>query len=291
VRVSVQEEKAPESQAVNHLLVVTLEPVYDPAFQVLNGVSKTARRELGNLSIRARIPAPEQVNAVYAIPPIGYEMGKIDAVPRKVSFSVKSGEIEVVLPDPSDAEVLLIARDARPLIGVQSDSVSATDGRTTPLLVTVDNATGGRISGEILFPAGFRAESKGAGLRFNSLAPGERYSARFDVTAPSPIDRNRTFTPTVRYQRAGGASGEASSYPVTSRTDERLALGWLQRAEAEMTEVTTTPGVPRGSPYTEAMHKREFVYAAYNDGAYADTVRLAREILDLCKRMKEQRKQ
>jgi hypothetical protein len=33
------------------------------------------------------------------------------------------------------------------------------------------------------------------------------------------------------------------------------------------------------------------VYAAYNSGAYADTVRLAQEHIRLCARIKEQRKQ
>ena len=291
VRVSVQEQKSPDRPVANHLLVLTLEPVYDPAAQISKGLSKAASRSLKDLSIRALVPAPEQVKAVYRIPPIGYQLGKIDAVPEKVPFEVAGGEIRLVLAEPSEAECLLVARDARPLVGVQSDAVSAKEGRPTRVLVTVDNATGSRISGEIVFPGGFRSAPAGAhGPRFTGLESGQRYSAQFDVTAPRPIERNRTFVATVRYRRADGRSGEAGSYPVTSRTDERIAWGWLQRVETEMTEVATTPGIPHGNLYGDALQKREFVYAAYNDGAYGDLIRLAQENLGICRRLKEQKK-
>ena len=79
-----------------------------------------------------------------------------------------------------------------------------------------------------------------------------------------PIERNRTFAATVQYRRSDARTGEASSYPVTSRTDERIAWGWLQRVEAEMTEVATTAGIPHGDLYGESLQKREFLYAAYN---------------------------
>ena len=52
-------------------------------------------------------------------------MGKIDAVPEKIPFRIDRGEIQVTLADPSDAECLLVARDARPLVGVKSEAVSA----------------------------------------------------------------------------------------------------------------------------------------------------------------------
>jgi beta-galactosidase len=290
VRVSVQEQKSPERRAANHLLVVTLEPVYDPAAQIATGVSKTAVRQLKDLALRVRLPEPGQVKAVYRIPPIGYQMGKIDAVPERLPFTAADGEIRVTLPQSSDAECLLVARDARPLVGVKSDAVSAREGLATPVLVTVDNATGGPISGEIVFPAGFRVVPAAGGARFAALKPGARYTGRFDVTAPAPIDRNRTFAATLRYRRADGTVGEAASYPVTSRTDERIAWSWLQRAESGMTEVATTRGIPHGSPYEDALQKREFAYAAYNDGAWGDAIRLARELLDICDRLKAQKR-
>jgi beta-galactosidase len=287
VRVSVQEQKSPERRSSNHLLVVTLEPVYDAAAQISTGAAKVSQPPLGDLSIRVRLPAPEQVKAVYRIPPIGYQLGKIDAVPEKLGFQASNGEIRIVLPKPSEAECLLIARDARPLVGIRSDAVSAKEGRATPVLVTVDNATGGPISGEIVFPEGFRAtETVAGGSRFSGLEPGERYTARFAVTAPSPIERNRTFAATVRYRRADGETGQAASYPVTSRTDERLAWGWLQQVESGMTQAATTRGTPHGALYEEALQKREFVYAAYNSGEYADTIRLAREALDVLTRLR-----
>jgi hypothetical protein len=159
----------------------------------------------------------------------------------------------------------------------------------TPLVVTVDNAAGSAISGEVVFPPGFRAVAQGQGARFSGLPPGERYTAQFVVTAPAPIERNRTFTATVRYRRNDGRSGESVSYPVTSRVDERIAWGWVQKVEAAMTEAATASGTPRGILYEQALQKREFVYAAYNNGEFADVIRLAREMLDIGERLKQQR--
>jgi len=58
--------------------------------------------------------------------------------------------------------------------------------------------------------------------------------------------------------------------------------------EADMAEAATPP-TPWGNPYEEALQKREFVYAAYNSGEYADCIRLAREHHRLCQRIKEQK--
>lgn len=55
--------------------------------------------------------------------------------------------------------------------------------------------------------------------------------------APRYQARHRTFTATVRYSRADGTRGEASSYPVTSRTDERIARGWLAVAACDATAI------------------------------------------------------
>jgi len=79
------------------------------------------------------------------------------------------------------------------------------------------------------------------------------------------------------------------SYPVTSWTGERVAHGWLARAEAAMTEAATTPGTPHGDLYGEALQKREFVYAAYNKGDWTETVRLARQSLALCEQLRTAR--
>ena len=94
----------------------------------------------------------------------------------------------------------------------------------------------------------------------------------------------------VNYRRLDGKEGTARSYPVTSRTDERIARGWVKRVEADMADAATPP-TPWGSLYEEALQKREFVYAAYNSGAYKDCVRLAKEHGRLCQQIKEQRKQ
>ncbi|MCX6620425.1 MAG: beta-galactosidase [Acidobacteria bacterium] len=252
VRVSLQDHDDPERAVRNHLLVITQEPEYDAAAQITSGVAHTRTRSMSQLPIQVRIPAPGQVKAVYRIPPIGYTMGRIDAVPEQIPFQVSGGELRVTVPNVSDAECLLLARDARPLVGVRSTAISTKDGRPTPLEVTVDNAAGQSISGEITFPAGFRAVAEaGASAKFQDLAPGHRYTAQFQVTAPAPIERNRTFQATVRYSRPDGKSGEAASYPVTSRTDERIAWSWRERVEAEMTEAATTPGTPHGPLYED----------------------------------------
>jgi hypothetical protein len=56
-----------------------------------------------------------------------------------------------------------------------------------------------------------------------------------------------------------------------------------------MTEAATTPGTPHGDLYREALQKREFVYAAYNKGDWAETVRLARQDVALCEPLKAAR--
>ncbi len=290
VRVNLQEQEDPARTAMNQLAIITTEPEYDAGAQIASGAAHTTPRRLTELSLALRVPSPERVRAVYRIPPIGYAMGRIDAVPQAVPFSVSDGELRLTVPDVSDAECLLVARDARPLVGVRSDSISTKDGQPTVVTVTVDNATGTAISGSITFPAGFRGVARGGGsARFSGLAPGKRHSAEFEVTAPSPIERHRTFEALVRYSRADGKAGVAASYPVSSRTDERVAWSWVQRVEAEMTEAATTRGTPHGPLYEEALQKREFVYAAYNDGAFADTVRLGEEAVGLLRRLRDLR--
>jgi len=53
----------------------------------------------------------------------------------------------------------------------------------------------------------------------------------------------------------------------------------------EFLDTTTTPGTPHGDLYGEALQKREFVYAAYNKGDWAETARLARQNLALCEQL------
>jgi hypothetical protein len=293
-RVSLQEHQAPDSGSTNHLLILTLEPLHNALTQIQKGRGPAARapsRVLKGLTIKARIPNPQGIKAVYRIPPIGYQMAKIEAIPEKVPFEVMKDQIQIVLPEISDAACLLVARDARPLVGVKADQVSAQDGKPTRVRVTVDSAGSDEISGEIAFTPGFDARIVGSeGSRFEGLKPGERYSAVFDVMAPSPIERNRTFQATIRYSRKDGHAGSASSYPVTSRTDERIAWGWVRRVEADMAEAAIPP-TPWGNLYNEALQKRELVDAAYNSGAYADAVRLAKEHARLCKEIREGRRQ
>ena len=93
----------------------------------------------------------------------------------------------------------------------------------------------------------------------------------------------------MRYRRSDGRSGESASYPVTSRVDERIAWGWVQHVETAMTEAATTPGTVHGKLYEQGLQKREFVYAAYNNGEFADVIRLSREMMDICERLKQQR--
>jgi hypothetical protein len=290
-RVSIQEEPS-ASGSPNELLVVTLEPVYDPLAVIQAGPNKAIKpgpRILQNLKIRTKLAHPEEVQAVYRIPAIGYEMGGINAVPEKVSFERNGNEIEINLPQVDEVACLLIARDARPLVGVESDQVSAQDGKPTRVLVTVDNAAREDISGEIVFTAGFQAQPVGSGIPgFNGLRPGQRYSGEFEVLAPKPLERNRTFQAIVRYRQRDGQVAEAHSYSVTSRTDERIAWGWVKRVEANMAEAALPP-TPWGNLYEEALQKRESVYGAYNHGAYTECVRLAKEHARLCQEIRVQR--
>jgi hypothetical protein len=291
--VSLQEQRTPTGGPANHLLAITLDPICDPVAEIERSPGKALNPQklvVKNLRVRAKVPDVQEIRSVYRIPPIGYEMGKIDAVPERIPFQMRGEEIEVTVPEVSEVACLLLARDARPLVGVKSEDVSAQEGRPTRVLVTVDNAAGEALSGEITFP-GFPAGSV-ASLRFqfDQLKPGQRYSAEFDVLAPSPIQRHRTFQAVVNYRRQDGKEGIARSYPVTSRTDERTAWGWVKRVEADMADVSTPP-TPWGSPYEQALQKREFVYAAYNSGAYEDCIRLAKEHSRLCREIKEQRRQ
>ena len=288
-RVSLQEQKTSSDGPKNHLMVITLDPVCDPLAEIQKGSEQILNPEklvVKNLMVRAKVPAPQEVKSVYRIPSIGYEIGKIDAIPEKMQFQVRGKEIEIVLPEVSEVACLLLARDARPLVGVKSEHVSAQEGRPTRVLVTVDNATGKTISGEITFP-GFSAKSIGSpSSQFDELKMGQRYSAEFDVLAPSPIERHRTFQAVVNYHRQDGKGGSVRSYPVTSRTDERIAWGWVKRVEADMADAATPP-TPWGDLYEEALQKREVVYAAYNSGDYAGCIRLAREHGSLCRGIKE----
>src|SRR5438552_10619200 len=141
--------------------------------------------------VRAKMPESEKVKAVYRIPPIGHQMGKIDVVPQTIPFKSVNGELQIILPDVSEVACLLVARDARPLVGVKSEQISAKEDKPTRILVTVDNAASEEISGEITFSSGFRAGPLGARYSlFKGLKPGQRFSAEFDVTAPRPIEKN-----------------------------------------------------------------------------------------------------
>ncbi len=295
VRVSLQQHLPPGGNSTNHLLVVTLDPIYDPLTQIQEGPKaavKAQSRKLSNLVIRAKVPDLHRVKAVYRIPAVGDEMGRIEAIPEKVPFEILNGEIEIVLSEISEVACLVIARGAGPLVGIKANQIMAQEGKPTRVQVTVDNAAGTDISGEITFTPGFKLEPVSAanGPHFGGLRPGERHSAEFDVTAPWPIERNRTFQAMVRYRCADGQTGSARSYPVTSRTDERIASGWVKRVETDMAEAATPP-TPWGDLYNEALQKRELVYAAYNGGAYTDAIRLAKEHAHLCTRIKEERKQ
>jgi hypothetical protein len=147
-----------------------------------------------------------------------------------------------------------------------------------------------RFRGRSSFRKAFEAKPLGRkDSRIRALEPGGHYEGEFEVTAPSPIERNRTFHAILSYQLNDGRTGVSKSYPVTSRTDERIAWGWVKRVEAGMVEATEPP-TPWGSLYQQALQQRELVYAAYNSGDYADAVRLAREHMRLCARIKEQRK-
>jgi hypothetical protein len=293
-RISLQEERNPAGDSSYHLLVVTLEPIHNPLAMVQRGLNEFVRPEkrvLKNLSLTAKIPHPEKVKAVYRMPSIGYEMGRIEALPERIPFEALRGEIRLTIPEISEVACLLVAQDARPVVGVKSESISAQEGRATRVLVTVDNAAGETLSGEIAFSEGFAAVPIGTKEpRVLGLPPGGHYSCEFAVTAPHPLERNRTFRATFNYHRRDGRMGTSASYPVSSRIDERIAWGWVKRVEAGMAEAALPP-TPYGDLYAQALQQREQVYAAYNSGDYADTVRLAREHVRLCARIKEQRKQ
>jgi len=291
-RVSLQEERS-----VNpgyQMLVITLEPVHDPEAMIRrkpNEFVKPENRVLRDLSLVANIPHPETVKTVYRIPPPGYEMGRIEAVPEKIPFTALQDGIRLKLPEVNEVACLLVARDARPLVGVKSESVSAVDGKPTRVLVTVDNGAAQPISGEITFPRGFGMVPVGAtNSSFSGLEPGARYTGEFEVTAPAPIEKNRTFHAILDYRLNDGRTGTSRSYPVTSRTDERIAWGWVKRVEAATAEAVQPP-VPYGALYEEVLQQRELVYAAYNSGDYPDTIRLAREHGRICARIKEQKRQ
>jgi hypothetical protein len=292
-RASLQEHREPASGASNHLLVVTLEPIYDPVAEIEatpEHPAKAQSRVLANVTLDADVPDAKKVRAVYRIPVMGYGMEKIDAVPGQIRFEIVSGRLRIHVPEISEAACFLIARDARPLVGVRSEKISAVESAPTRVTVTVDNAAPTDLSGEIALPNGFRAVPvNGNKLRFVNLHPRQRFSGTFDVYAPFPIDLNRTFHATVRYTGGDGRIGTSDSYPVTSRTGERIAHGWLKRVEAAMTEAATTAGTPHGDLYEEALQKREFVYAAYNKGEWAETVRLAKEHLRICDGLKKAR--
>jgi hypothetical protein len=292
-RVSLQEERRPAGDPAYHLLVVTLEPIHSPEAKIQKGPNefvKPGKRVLENLSLTIKIPHPERVKAVYRIPPIGYEMGKIEALPERLPFEVRQGEIRLTVPEISEVACLLVAQDARPLVGVRSESISAEEGKPTRVLVTVDNAAGQPLSGEITFPRGFTAVPVEARHdRLQGLKPGGHNECEFEVTAPSPVERNRTFQAILNYRFEDGRTGTSRSYPVTSRTDERIAWGWVKRVEAGMAEAAQPP-TPYGPLYEQALQQRELIYAAYKNGAYADVVRLAREHERLCVQIEERRK-
>ena len=97
-RVNLQEERTSTGDPRYHLLVVTLEPTHKPEAMVQRGPKeyvKPDRRVLKDLEITAKIPHPEKVKAVYRIPRIGYEMGKIEALPERIPFEVKQGEVRL----------------------------------------------------------------------------------------------------------------------------------------------------------------------------------------------------
>jgi hypothetical protein len=292
-RAGLQEQRDVPAGSLNHLLIVTLEPAYDPRAEIAatpDHPAKALPRTLRNLTITVDIPDADGVRAVYRIPAIGYDIEKIDAVPEKIAFQAQRGKLRIEVPEISEAACFLIARDARPLVGVQTRHINTTQNQPTRITVTVDNALATDMSGEIAFSKGFRAiPVDGATPKIAGLPPARRVSATFDVYAPNPVELNRTFYATVDYRAGNGLSGTATSYPVSSRAGERVAHGWLKRAEAAMTEAATTPGTPHGNLYGEALQKREFVYAAYNKGDWLETVRLAKQNLALCEQLKQAR--
>src|SRR5439155_217235 len=159
-RESLQDQYDSPSAPLNHLLIVTLEPTYDPAAEIASTPEHPAKaqpRTLRDLTLTADIPEPAKVKAVYRIPSVGYAIGKIDAVPEKIAFDVAGGKLRIQVPEISEAACFLIARSAPPLIGVRTEHISTVQNQPTRVTVTVDNAAATDITGEIAFPTGFRA--------------------------------------------------------------------------------------------------------------------------------------
>jgi hypothetical protein len=66
--------------------MITLDPISDPVAEIQkipNKAVEAKKRVLRNLTVRAKIPDPRKVKAVYRIPPIGYAMGRIAQCPRR----------------------------------------------------------------------------------------------------------------------------------------------------------------------------------------------------------------
>lgn len=61
---------------------------------------------------------------------------------KRIPFEVLRGEIRLTIPEISEAACLLVAQDARSMVGMKLESISAQEGRATLVLVTVDNAAG-----------------------------------------------------------------------------------------------------------------------------------------------------
>jgi hypothetical protein len=294
VRMGLQQERTAKGDSRYEMLVITVEPQHDPEKMVLRKKDEFVKPGAGSikdLTVVARVPHPESVVGVYSIPVPAYVQARIDAVPEKISFEKLPDGVRIRVPEVNEAACLLIARDARPLVGVHSDNISAAEGKPTRIRVTVENATAGAIEGEITFPGRFRATPvAGSNARIQGLKPGAHYEGEFDVLAPAPLERNRTFNAVLNYRTNNGSPGSTASYAVTSRTDERIAWGWVKRVEAATAEAMQPPSA-YGGLYEDALRYRELVYAAYHSGAWADTARLAIEHGRVCERIKEQKKQ
>ncbi len=104
--------------------------------------------------------------------------------------------------------------------------VSAAEGKPTRVLVTVDNTASRPLSGEIRFPAGFRAVPvAGTKPDVQGLQPGGHYEGEFEITAPAPLDRNRTFHAVLNYRLDDGRTGSSTSYPVSSAARTSVSRG------------------------------------------------------------------
>jgi hypothetical protein len=293
VRVGMQEERTPSSEPKYDIMVITVEPAHDPEKMVLRKSGEFVKPGPGvirDLTVAARIPDPRSVRGVYRIPSPVYVQSRIDARPERIPFEVVGDGIRIRIPEINEVACYLVARDARPLVGIKTDEISAVEGRPTRVVVTVDNTTTGPLSGEITFPAGFMAvPAVGARPGLQGLEPGGHYEVQFDVSAPAPLERNRTFHAVLNYRLGDGRTGASNSYPVSSRTDERIAWGWVKHVENATAEAMQPPSA-YGDLYEQALQYRELVYAAYNSGAWADTARLAMEHGRICDRVREQKK-